>query len=384
MIKLIGDTISHQDIDSLIEWLKEYPRLTMGDVTVQFEEAYSKWIGSKFSVFCNSGSSANLLMIATLIDMKLMKNNKVLIPALCWATTIAPVLQMGLEPIIIDIDLENLGCCLDSLQDVLQKEDPAVLMITNVLGFPNKMKEIMALCKQYNVILIEDSCETQGSSYNNRKCGTFGLMGSFSFYMGHVSSTIEGGMICTDDYNIYQTLKMLRSHGWTRNLDEQTKKHYRDIYNVNGFEELYTFYKCGFNLRSTDLQAKIGLLQLAKLDNFCSMRHYNFNIFQTLIKNTFWKPSPIGEYIVNFAYPIIHPKKELLVDELIKNEIECRPLICGAISQQPFIKDRNIKCYDYKNSKIVNKYGLYAPNHQDLTIEEISFMCNIINGVINK
>ena len=384
MIRLASDTIDKQDIKQLCDWLQQdpMPQLTKGLQTLKFEERFASWIGSKHAISVNSGSSANLLMIYALIQMKMLKNKKIVVPEISWATTISPIIHFNLNPIICDIDLSNLGCNLESLEDIFRREQPACLVMVNVLGFPNRMKEIMELCKRYEVILLEDSCETMGSEYEYKKCGTFGLMGSFSTFYSHFISQIEGGILVTDNDELYDMLIMLRSHGWTRDLSRLKQDGYKTKYGIDDFMQLYSFYVPGFNVRSTDLQAKIGLLQMEKIDNYCSIRKYNFDLLQTLIKNDFWKPSPPGNFISNMAYPIISPFKNKIVKALMENQIECRPLVAGSMSQQPFIKELGIKNHN-KNAKIINEMGLYIPNHQNLTIEDIQIMVDVVNGVIN-
>jgi len=383
MIKLVEDTIDSNDIDMLIRWLKTNPRLTKGEITPLFEDAWSKFLGVKHSIYVNSGSSANLGIISALKQSKKLKNNKIIVPAVSWATTVTPVIQCGFEPILCDCNLENLGVDISHLEKLFKKHNPSVLIIVHVLGFPCDVKEIMSLCKKYNVILIEDSCESVGSVYEGKMTGTFGLCSSFSFYFGHHMSTIEGGMICTDDDELANILKSIRSHGWDRDLSPKTQKKLRKKYNVDEFQSLYTFYWEGYNLRATDLQARIGLSQINKLNNIIEHRKDNFILYQNSIKNDFWKPSVIDKNISNFAYPIITPKKEELVCKLIQNNVECRPLVCGSIGQQPFWK-RKYGETKLKNADIVNDYGLYIPNHHSLSESDITIISTLVNEITNS
>ena len=240
-------------------------------------------------------------------------------------------------------------------------------------------KRIVELCKEYDVILLEDSCESIGTTYHNKMTGTFGLMSSFSFYYGHHMSTIEGGMISTDDEEIYNILLSIRSHGWDRDFKPEYQKKIREKYNVSDFRAFYTFYYPGFNLRSTDLQAFIGLSQIEKINDFSKIRNKNYKIYQDLIKNDFWKIKDDSNcFYSNFAYPIITKNIKPLVNQLLESGIECRPLVCGSIGLQPYW--RNI--YGETNfdfADIVHNYGLYVPNNQDITESEIEFICDIIN-----
>jgi CDP-6-deoxy-D-xylo-4-hexulose-3-dehydrase len=379
-IRLVKDTIDSDDISRLISWLETNPRLTKGNVTSKFEETWTKWQGRKYSVFVNSGSSANLAMLYALIISNKLRNKKIIVPAISWVTTVSPIMQLGLEPILCDTDVENLGVNVDHLEKLFKKEKPAVLIIVNVLGFPNKMKEIIELCNKYNVILLEDSCESVGSTYNGTKTGNFGLMSSFSTYFGHHFSTIEGGIISTDNEELYHILLSIRSHGWGRDLPEKEQKRLIKKYNISKFKSLYTFYYPGFNLRSTDLQAFIGLGQLEKLEQIIQKRHENFKYYNNLISNKIeWKIKNFKNcFISNFAYPIVTKNVEKLAKKLLENGIEVRPLICGSIGEQPFwIKKYGLKKLKYAN--YFNNNGMYLPNHHHLKKEEIELICNIVN-----
>ena len=380
MINLVKDTINNQDIDRLISWLKTYPRLTKGPVTVELEEKWSKTIGSKYSVFCNSGSSANLLMLHALLESgKIKQGSKVVVPALAWATDLSPVMQLGLQPVICDVNLEDLSIDIESFKEIIKDENPSVLILVSVLGLVPNMAEIVKICSDADVILLEDACESMGSKFGDKHLGTFGYMSSFSTYFGHHISTIEGGFVCTDDYEMYEILKSVRSHGWDRDLSEKTKKSLREQWKVSDFNSLYTFYYSGLNLRSTDLQAYIGLTQVDRLLETSKIRNYNYDLYNKEIVNKHWKPKSRPDcFVSNFAYPVIHPNRDKIVDALLSNNIEVRPLICGSMAKQPFY----VKRYgekDMKNCNIVDKEGFYIPNHPHLKEREVKLISKIIN-----
>jgi len=379
MINLAQDTINKDDIDYLIEWLSTYPRLTKGPITKLLEEKWSNKIEVKHSVFCNSGSSANLLMLASLIESgKVKKGSKVVVPGLSWATDLAPVMQLGFEPVICDINLKDLSIDLSHLELIFNNEKPSVVILVSVLGLVPEMDKIKKLCDNYEVILLEDVCESIGSKFKDRNLGTFGLMSSFSTYFGHHISTIEGGMVSTSDREIFNILKSIRSHGWDRDIDEDYKIELSNTWNVDNFNSLYTFYYAGFNLRSTDLQAKIGLRQVSKLDDICQARNKNFNLYTKFINNDYWMPKQKENvFVSNFAYPVIHPNRKKIVEKLKEKNIEVRPLICGSMCNQPFYVEK----YGRKklpNSEIVDKYGFYIPNHPELTEVEIKMISSTI------
>jgi CDP-6-deoxy-D-xylo-4-hexulose-3-dehydrase len=382
-IKLVNDTIDNNDINSLISWLKTNPRLTKGIKTIEFENMWSNWLDVKYSVFVNSGSSANLAIFYALKLSNRLKNDKIVFPCLSWVTTVSPAIQLGFTPILCETDKKTLGIDTKEFENICQNENPAAVMIVHALGFPNDMNEIIRICNKYNVILLEDSCESVGSLYNKKKTGTFGLASSFSTYYGHHFSTIEGGFICTNDYELYNILKSIRSHGWSRDLDEVSRKDLQLKYGVDDFRNLYTFYYPGFNLRSTDLQAFIGIEQLNKIDNFCAVRYKNLQTYDKCIDNPYWKINISDfDFVSNFAYPIIHPNAAAIAESLAENSIECRPLIAGSISRQPFFYEKYGK-KSYPFSDDIHNHGLYLPNNPDILQDEIEFVSDVVNKCIN-
>ena len=381
-IDLVKDTIDGDDIQKLISWLQTNPRLTKGELTVQFEKEWSEWLGKKYSVFVNSGSSANLAAIYGLLLSGKLKNNKIVVPAVSWVTTVTPAVQFGMEPIMCECDEENLGLNINHLKQIIKDHDPSCIILVHVLGFPNHMDEILELCEKHNIQLIEDTCESMGSEYNNKKLGTFGDLSTFSFYFGHHMSTIEGGMISTDDEDLYHILLSIRSHGWDRDLPKSKQVELRKKYNIGDFRSLYTFYYPGFNLRATDLQAFIGLQQLKKLNTIIENRNINYQRYHDGIKNAEWKVNPpTNSFISNFSYPVITKNIKELVEKLTENNIECRPLICGSINEHPFWYERYGK-QELPISKKVHEYGLYLPNNHQMTIEEVDKVINIVNQYI--
>jgi CDP-6-deoxy-D-xylo-4-hexulose-3-dehydrase len=377
MIKLVSDTINNNDINQLIDWLKTYPRLTKGELTPLLEDKWSNWLGTDYSIFCNSGSSANLLMLWALIEAgRITRDSKIVVPSVAWATDLAPVIQLGMTPILCDSNLEDLSVDLNHLEKIFIETKPEVLLLVSVLGLVPDMDKLVDLCKTHNVILLEDTCESMGSEYNSKKLGTFGLMSSFSTYFGHHISTIEGGFVSTNDEELYEVLKSIRSHGWDRDASPEYSKQLRNKWKTSDFDALYTFYHSGFNLRSTDLQAFIGLGQIDKLNSICQKRNENFKIYQKELGHI--SPNIIDRgFISNFAYPIIHQDRNVIVKKLQESNIEVRPMICGSMGTQPFY----VKKYGKKNlpnvSKI-DKYGFYIPNHPGLSKSDIKKITNII------
>ena len=382
MIKLVSDTIDKNDINHLIEWLSqdEIPKLTKGELTVQLEKKWANKIGTKYSVFVNSGSSSILLTLAALKFTNRLKNNKVVVPSLSWATDLSSPILLGLEPILCDCNLSDLSCDLEHLEEIFKTESPSTLILVSVLGLVPDMKSILELCDKYDVLLLEDVCESMGSKYKGEYLGTFGLASFFSMYFGHHLSTIEGGFINTDDEDFYYTLLMMRSHGWARDLPPSKQNECKEKYNLNDFENLYNFYLPGMNLRSTDLQAFIGLRAIDKLDNFSETRNSNFNYYISNVKNNdldLYNDS--SNFISNFAMPILNKNRDLIVKNLIKSNIECRPLIAGNLANKPFWYE-NFEKPKLKNCELIDSYGFYIPNHQDLTYNDLDKIIKIINN----
>ena len=383
MIKLVSDTIDKKDISDLIQWLsnENIPILTKNKLTVELENKWSKKIGTKYSVYVNSGSSAILLALAAFIYSNKIKNKKIVVPSLSWATDVSSPILLGMTPIMCDCNLEDLSCDLEHLEKIFKEENPGSFILVSALGFVPQMDKIIELCNKYEVTLFEDVCESMGSKYQNKYLGSFGYASFFSLYFGHHISTIEGGFINTNDEEFYYNLIMMRSHGWDRDLPEKKQKELRKKYNVDDFTSLYNFYLPGFNLRSTDLQAFIGLRAIKKLDNFSNVRNKNLKIYMENIKVNMLNIQLSDEsFNSNFAFPVMNKNKDKIVKKLLENNIEVRPLIAGNMSKKPmwFNLYGNL---NLKNCDEVEKYGFYLPNHQDLLEDDIKKICNIVNNV---
>jgi CDP-6-deoxy-D-xylo-4-hexulose-3-dehydrase len=380
MIKLVKDTIDKNDINKLIEWLNqdEIPRLTKGDLTWELESKWAKKIGTKYSVYVNSGSSAILLALAALLHTGKLRNNKVVVPGLSWATDVSSPMLLGMEPILCDSNLEDLSCDLEHLEELFKTNDPSCVILVSPLGLVPNMEKVISLCEKYNVILLEDVCESMGSKYQGKYLGSFGFASFFSMYFGHHLSTIEGGFINTNDEDFYYSLLMMRSHGWDRDLPKHIQEKLREENNVNEFDSLYTFYLPGFNLRATDLQAFIGLIAIDKLDGYSEKRNENFKKYKLLIgDNKIMIGENEGDFVSNFAYPIIDERRNEIVNKLLDNNIEVRPLIAGDMSKKPMWVNK-YGPVELKNCELINKYGFYIPNHQGLTFDEIQTIVSII------
>lgn len=379
MIKLVSDTINRDDINSLIEWLSqdEIPRLTKGELTWELENKWAEKIGTKYSVFVNSGSSSILLTLAALKQSGKLKNNKIVVPALSWATDVSSPMLLGYDTVMCDCNLTDLSCDLTHLELLFKEHNPSVMILVSPLGLVPNMDKVLLLCKEYDVLLLEDVCESMGSKYQGKYLGSMGFASFFSMYFGHHLSTIEGGFINTNDEEFYHLLLMMRSHGWDRDLPEWKQKELRDKHGCTDFESLYNFYVPGMNLRSTDLQAFIGLKVIDRLDEYSNKRRNNFFNYKDKIKeNDINLIEREGDFVSNFAIPMLNRKRDEIVKELQNNNIEVRPLIAGNMANKPMWGKKQ---KDLPNCDLIDKFGFYIPNHQDLTINEIDLITNILN-----
>lgn len=379
MIKLVNDTINKEDISALCEWLQQekIPQLTKGSLTVQLQEEWAKKIGTNFSVFVNSGSSAILLTLSALQQLNRLKNNKIVVPALSWHTDVSSPMILGMDISLCDCNLSDLSCDLEHLENIFKEQRPACFILVSVLGLVPNMTEIVRLCEKYDVILLEDNCESAGSKHNNVLLGNYGLASFYSFYFGHHLSTIEGGFINTNDEELANVLLSIRNHGWDRDCNLQHTKALREEWEIEGLISLYTFYYQGFNFRATDLQAFIGLRQIKNLENYSNIRYENFKMYKANIKNNLLDLSENG-FISNFAYPLLVENRDIIVKKLQENNIECRPLIAGSMGLQPFWIKKYGKV-DLKNANAIHNNGIYIPNNQNISSDEIKFICDIIN-----
>lgn len=342
---------------------------TIGSKVKSFEEDFAAYHNQKFSVMVNSGSSANLLMIAALFftrEKPLKAGDEVIVPAVSWSTTFTPLQQLGLKLKFIDIDIDTLNFDLDSLAEAIS-DKTRLIMCVNLLGNPNKFDEIYQLISKRDIKLIEDNCESLGAKYHNQLTGTFGLMGSFSTYFSHHISTMEGGLVVTDDEELYHIMLSLRSHGWTRSLP-QNSKIYKKI--DDEFYESFNFILPGYNLRPLELEGAIGIEQLKKLNKFVQCRRDNASRFQEVFakKDHIRIQKEIGQSSW-FGFSLIpcDNKKEsfyLLKDFLVKSGFEVRPIVAGN-----FLRNKVIDYFDYSisgemvNANHVHDNGLFIGNH---------------------
>jgi CDP-6-deoxy-D-xylo-4-hexulose-3-dehydrase len=392
---LAYDTIDKEDIDALCTWLQKGERLSKGDLTIEFEKKWAQYIGTTYSIFCNSGSSANYLMALALLYSGKLKNKKIIVPSVGWVTTISSFMLLGFEPIMCGANSENFGLDLDELEKLCIEHNPGTVIFVDVLGFPNDIYKLRELRDKYNFYLLEDSCAALGSKYNsyfgrdlNNKVGSLSDMSSFSFYFGHQLSTIEGGMVNTNDEDLYHLLLMLRSHGWGKDLPKEKYKELIEKYDIDDFHSPFTFFVPGMNLRSTDLQAFLGLRQIEKAEWVAEQRNKNHKLYYDLLHRDFFMQKYTDNMFVSsisvgvLANNVNHRKR--IVEKLVENDIETRVFSAGNLGRQPFWRKRYGDNLDKEFRDImsdrIHDTGLFLPNTPTMTEEDIKFICNLIKN----
>jgi len=382
MISLIKSTFYHEKEvkKELVKFIAKAGRLSFGEECLVFEKKFGEWQGRKYCVLLNSGSSANLALIQCLLNLgRIKKGDYVGFSEVTWSTNVMPLIQLGLNPVPVDIELDTLNVSSKKLLMTLKRYPLKMLFLTNLLGFCDDIDRIKKICIEKKIVLIEDNCESLGSVYKNTKLGNFGLASTFSYYVGHHISTIEGGSVCTDDEDLATMLRIVRAHGWDRNLDYTKQTKLRKKFKINSvFYSRYTFYDLGYNMRATEICGFLGKLQMNYIDEIIEKRERNFKYLSNIIykRNDLFYPIRYDhmDVISNFAFPLICKSKKIR-DELVKrckNKIEIRPIVAGDISKQPFYNKYLKKFSPLKSDALViHNQGLYFGNNPELTKVEI-------------
>lgn len=377
---LMKNAISEDERRHLCDFIMTTDRYTQGPRVEEFEKKWCDWLGCKYSLMVSSGSTANFLLIASVKELYNIPNgSKVLVPACTWVTNVSPVFQNNLEPVFCDINLDNFSFDENDLPDP-ELVDIKLIFVTYLLGFDYNLN---ILKKKYpNAIIIEDICESHGvkDSEGNKK-GSDSVGSTFSFYFGHHMTTIEGGMISTNNKDLYNLMKIKRSHGMARNLDKELFE--KECAKYPDLDPKFLFLTDGYNFRSSDLNAVIGIEQLKHLDESIKIRNKNFKIFVDVLNTNSNKFHTFryNENDSNFAFPIIcYDTKKLaqLKKTLDENEIEYRPIVSGNLLRHPFLK----KWFkEMKNADIINNNGLYIGNNQFVNDDDMELLKDILNTV---
>jgi len=368
---LNSDNLRKQDLAKAIKVIFSR-QITMSKVTKNFEDVFKKKLNLNYALMVNSGSSANLLALQCLINpyrkKRLKPGDEVLIPAVCWSTSLWPIIQSGLKPVFVDVDKNTFNISLKDLKSKISKRTKAIMLV-HVLGNATNMNELLTILKKRKIILIEDTCESLGSKFQNKYLGGFGDFSTFSFYYSHQITSGEGGMISCKSSQDYEILKALRSHGYSRVLKNRKKIEKK----YNKIDSRFLFINSGFNFRPTEIQAAIGLSQFKSLDKFTKQRFINRKkIIQALTKDRLWK-NQVNFLKENknvkaswFGLPILLNKKyKKMKSKIIKRldylGIDTRPIISGNFANQPAVKKYNIlkKGISYPNADYINDLGFF-------------------------
>lgn len=386
-LPLMEDNIDREDVNSLVNFLNQtpIPKLTNGPKVVEFENAWGQWLGTKYNLMVNSGASANELTILALNE--LYEDGEVILPPLTWISDVSSVIFSEFTPVFCDINLKNLSFDLEKLKKLITPKTRAIFL-THVLGINGLTDELLNICKENNIHLIEDVCESHGTTFKGKKVGSYGFVSNFSFYFAHHMSTIEGGMICTNDERFYQICRALRSHGMIREMTNESMRN--EIINKNpDLNKDFIFLRPSHNFRSTELNAVLGLSQLKKLDNNNSKRIDNFNYFISKLDSTKYITDIEMDGQCNYAFIVVLKESNhvtaLNVELRLKeNGIEFRRGMSGGGNQlrQPYMKKHfNINYDDFKVVDHVHNFSWYIGNYPGLQREKIDSLLNVLNKI---
>ena len=387
---LINDNVSQKDREILSEFILSGQRLTNGLKVREFESLWSKWLGVKHSVMVNSGNSGNFISIAMV--KQLYGIGEIIVPPLGWVSDISSVVQLGMTPVFVDVSMDNLSITAENIERAITPKTKAIVLV-HCLGFNAINEKILEIAKKHNLVLIEDCCEAHGATFKGQKVGSFGDISIFSFYFGHHITTIEGGMVCVNDVKFNDWARLFRSHGMTREASQELQDRFKDTYPE--LNPLFTFAVAGFNMRSTEINAVLGIEQMNRIDSNVEKRRHNFKVWlDNLNSDKFYTQFDV-EGNSNFALPLI--MKPLYVDRFNINDdfssvldvlnlsgVEYRLGTAGGGNQalQPYLTKYEHRIEgELTNVNYIHSNSLYIGNHTDLTDEQIIDLCKLLNDV---
>jgi len=387
---LINDNVSQKDREILSEFILSGQRLTNGLKVREFESLWSKWLGVKHSVMVNSGNSGNFISIAMV--KQLYGIGEIIVPPLGWVSDISSVVQLGMTPVFVDVSMDNLSITAENIERAITPKTKAIVLV-HCLGFNAINEKILEIAKKHNLVLIEDCCEAHGATFKGQKVGSFGDISIFSFYFGHHITTIEGGMVCVNDVKFNDWARLFRSHGMTREASQELQDRFKHTYPE--LNPLFTFAVAGFNMRSTEINAVLGIEQMNRIDLNVEKRRHNFKIWlDNLDIFKFYTEFDV-EGNSNFALPLI--MKPLYVDRFNINDdfsgvldvlnlsgVEYRLGTAGGGNQalQPYLTKYEHRIEgELTNVNYIHSNSLYIGNHTDLTDEQIIDLCKLLNDV---
>jgi CDP-6-deoxy-D-xylo-4-hexulose-3-dehydrase len=369
----------HETKKALSDFILHADRLSMDKECFAFEKKFAVYQGRKEAILFNSGGSANLAMLQALKNLgKLTNGDNVAFSALTWSTNTMPIIQMGLTPVALDCDPTFLNVMSQNLLDRLETTSIKALFLTNVLGFTGDIFKIREICHEKNIILLEDNCESLGTELPEGKAGNYSLGATFSFFVAHHMSTIEGGMICTDDEDFAEMLRIVRANGWDRNLTSKQQYKWRKKFNINSeFEAKYTFYDLGFNFRPTEITGFLGQFQMQYLESNINTREANFLRLEKIMLENEDLIKLKHDHITKlstFAFPIVCKTPELRDHYLSRFSgagIEIRPMIAGNMQRQPFYSKYVKETFNMPGTDFLHDNGFYCGNYPELTENDL-------------
>jgi CDP-6-deoxy-D-xylo-4-hexulose-3-dehydrase len=363
----------------LIEFISTSDKLSMGDECAGFEREFAAVQGCKDAILVNSGGSSNLAMLQTLKNLGRLKDgDRIGFSALTWSTNVMPIIQMGMVPVPVDCDPTTLNAMSTHLEQRLEEVELQAFFLTNVLGFAGDLAAIRNVCRKRRVILLEDNCEALGTELPEGRCGNFGVMASFSFFVAHHMSTIEGGMVCTNDEDMGEMMRIVRANGWDRNLPTAQQQKWRTRHNIKSeFDALYTFYDLGFNIRPTEITGVIGRLQLKFLRENITVREQNYLELEAVARTNedlMAMNHAHLKLLSSFALPVVCKTPALrakYLERFAKGGVAARPMIAGNMQKQPFYAKYASTQYDLPGADKLHDCGFYCGNYPELTREDI-------------
>ena len=379
----------------LAEFVSTTNTFSMNLNCARFEDKFSDFQKRKYTILFNSGSSANFALVQALLNLDILKpSDNIGFTSIGWPTTVMPLIQLGLTPVQLDIDLKCLNSTLETIHKVSSElkfkgEKLKAIFITNVLGSCGDIESIKKHCQKNNILLLEDNCEALGSEYKKTKLGNFGFASTFSFFVGHHFSCIEGGAVCTDDKKLSDMLTMVRSHGWDRNLDHKCQRKLRKQYKVSDFDAKYTFYTIGMNIRPTEITGFLGLTQLKYLNKIIKRRYENYQLYLDAVSKKIDKILNVYQnrnltINSNFAFPLIFKEKKQTEEAkkiFFNSGIEIRPIIGRNLTEQPFFKKNKKYNFQVPNAQLASRHGFYFGNDPSFTKNELNHIINAINKI---
>jgi len=384
MIPLMKSTFlkEHETKTELAQFIMQAEILSMGEQCALFEKEFALHQGRMDAILFNSGGSANLAMIQALKNIGRLKEGDIVgFSALTWSTNVMPLIQLGLKPVPVDCEIETLNVTSKKLLMAIKNTDMKAFFITNALGLVGDLDAIRDVCNGEKIILLEDNCEALGTELAPGKAGNFGLMASFSFFVAHHMSTIEGGMVCTDDYDLAEMLRLVRANGWDRNLTAVQQRNWRKKYGVTSeFYAKYVFYDLGFNFRPTEITGFLGRTQLKLLDENIQIRERNYVDLEAVVMNNPDLVKINRDHITvlsSFAFPVICRNaklKELYASQFSGAGVEIRPMIAGSIQEQPFFQKYVSDKYDLPGSDFIHECSFYCGNYPELTVNDLEIL----------